>query len=386
MELKDALAAPVAPVLPGTKGAAPSSRLEVSGDTAAVELNTEAGAATDGAARDVLVQDGLSPDEWVVTGYRRSEWTMANGELGESARFTFARRGSVAAGVDVDELVNVGARYEPVPRRTEGDHGFLVALGDMQFGKVDGDGVQGAFDRTLEGLNRSVDQLMEWSASRRFGHVHVAWLGDHIEGFVSQGGANTFRTRLTLNEQIRLTRRVMMYAVELFHDKAERVSLVSVPGNHGDPQRFMGKGVTRYDDSHDTEALIAVSEAATLSPAFRHVEFYVPDNDELTVTLDVAGTRVGHSHGHMHRPGKQFEWWEKQAFGGSPLRDADLLLEGHLHHLHVETNGGRMFMGVPALEAESTWYRHSKGVGGRPGVVTAALKDGEVSPIQEVRL
>src|ERR1700754_3407793 len=100
----------------------------------------------------------------------------------------------------------------------------------------------------------------------------------------------------------------MLHAVELFAPLAGRVSMAAVPGNHGEAVRFAGRGVTRYDDSHDTEALIAVHDAAQLNPAaFGHVEFYVPQTDELTVVVDFAGTIVAHAHGHQWRPGKHFD-------------------------------------------------------------------------------
>ena len=69
----------------------------------------------------------------------------------------------------------------------------------------------------------------------------------------------------------------MLRALTLFVPLAARVSMAAVPGNHGEAVRFAGKGVTRYDDSHDTEALIAVADAAALNPAaFGHGEFTSP--------------------------------------------------------------------------------------------------------------
>ncbi|MFG2170332.1 hypothetical protein ACGFMO_02930 [Streptomyces niveus] len=199
-------------------------------------------------------------------------------------------------------------------------------------------------------------------------HVHIAWLGDHVEGFVSQGGANSWRTQLTLNEQIRLTRRVMLHALLTFAPMVSRLTMAAVPGNHGEAVRFMGKGVTRYDDSHDTESLIAVKDAADLNPErFGHVEFYVPDTHELTVVVECSGTVVAHAHGHQFRPGKHFEWWKGQAFGRqSAVQQAVLLLAGHLHHEHVDSDGPRTFIQPPAIESESTWWRHAKGTTGAP--------------------
>lgn len=385
------LSKPVAPTLPsGGPDRELTKQIEVNGDKAEVILRTAAtDRVTPTAGIEVLEMHDLDSSEWEATGFRQSAWTMSNGEQGLATKFSF-RRKDVALVADrppLDELFEQITMHQPTVNRPEGDHAFIVALGDMQFGKIDGDGVEGTLFRTLDTLNRAADLLQTYRTRFDVGHVHVAWLGDHIEGFVSQGGANTFRTVLTLNEQIRLTRRVMIHALRLFSDQAQIVSMAAVPGNHGEPQRFAGKGVTRYDDSHDTESLIAVADATTLNAeAFGHVNFFVPDTDEMTVTLPVAGTNVGHAHGHQWRYGKHFEWWKGQAFEPSnPLGKADLLLSGHLHHELIESDGKRLFIQVPAMESESTWWRHSKGSTGNPGLIVAITKDGVTSPLEIVR-
>ena len=314
---------------------------------------------------------------------------MANGELGESSRFSFRRRTSVpsAPAIPIDDLLEVVKSHRPAKTKAAvGDAGYIVAIGDMQFGKIDGDGAEGTLRRIIEYIDKAVD-LLEWQRKRvSIGQVHLAWLGDHVEGFVSQGGASAWRTQLTLSEQIRLTRRVMLYAVTCFAPLTENLTCVAVPGNHGETVRFAGKGITRYDDSHDTEALVAVSEVCAMNPeAFGHVSFYTPETDELTVVLDVAGTVVGHAHGHQWRTGRHFEWWEKQAFGAAGLHQADLLLAGHLHHELIESRGSRLFAQVPALESESTWYRHAQGVTSNPGLLALVTQDGATNQIEVVR-
>lgn len=161
--------------------------------------------------------------------------------------------------------------------------------------------------------------------------------------------------------------------------------MAAVPGNHGEAVRFNGRGITRYDDSHDTEALVAVRDALALAPeVYGHVECFVPDSDELTVVVDCSGTVVAHAHGHQWRPGKHWEWWRGQAFNKqSAMHQADVLLAGHLHHEHVDTDGPRTFIQPPAMESESTWWRHAKGTTGAPGLVVAVTKDGSV-PVKEV--
>ncbi|WP_405057029.1 hypothetical protein OG474_30370 [Kribbella sp. NBC_01505] len=363
-----------------------TKQIEITGDEASVTVKAARGEADETAARQYLIDKGENPDEWEATGFRSGEWTMANGDTGESNRYSFRRISAPGPlPVPVDELVALVSDYQPVLNRPQGSYGFLVLLGDMQFGKVDGDGPAGTLHRTLDCLNKAADRLMAYSEMFDIGHVHIAWLGDHIEGFESQSGANVWRTQLTLNEQIRLTRRVMMHALRLFAPMGSRITMASAPGNHGEAVRINGKGITRYDDSHDTESLIAVADAAALnSAAFGHVEFFVPDTDELTVLVDVAGTKIAHAHGHQWRPGKHFEWWRGQAFNkASAMHVADLLVAGHLHHEYTDSDGARQFIQPPALESESTWWRHAKGTTGAPGLVVALTKDG-LTDLKEV--
>lgn len=362
-------------------------QIEVDGDTAAVTVRGPAEEVTEGEAADVLRRRGLDPGDWVNTGFRTSEWTMFGGKEGLSTRWTFARRGSAAAAgrPPLDELLAAIETYVPTGTAPTGEHGLLVLMGDFQFGKIDGDGVEGTLTRTIEGINAAAERVALYRKLYDIGPIHLGFLGDHIEGFQSQGGANVWRTQLTLSEQIRLTRRVMLHALLTFAPLTTRLTMAAVPGNHGETARFAGKGVTRHDDSHDTESLIAVADAAALSPdKFGHVQFYVPKTDELTVVTEVAGTVVAHAHGHQWRPGKHFDWWKGQAFDpASAMHDAHLLVAGHLHHEHVDTDGYRTFIQPPSMESESTWWKLAKGTPGAPGLIVAITKDG-ATPIKEV--
>lgn len=384
------LAVPVAPTLPATTANPEKDftrQIELNGDTAEVTVRGSADEADEGAAVQFLASRGEDPSDWVATGFRGSEWTMANGEVGVSNRFTFVRSSAVSVpGIDTAEA-NIIKRYKGKANREQGDHTAIIALGDMQFFKMDGDGVVGTLKRSIDCLDRAADLLEFYRRRFDIGHIHIAWLGDHIEGFNSQGGANVWRTNGTLNEQLTLARRTMLHALTTYSPLAERVSMVAVPGNHGEPQRFSGSGITRYDDSHDTGTLIAVHDGARLNPeAFGHVEFYVPETDELSVALDLSGTITTHAHGHEWRPGKHFEWWQGQAFNRqSAFHGSHLLLAGHLHHEFVDTEGDRTFIQVPAMESESTWWRHRTGAVGAPGLLFAITANGETNVKEVVR-
>ncbi|MFF7254766.1 hypothetical protein [Streptomyces microflavus] len=390
--LDDLLSAPTAPPLPARQVDPDrdfTRQIEVSGDAAEVTVRGPEGIDPQSTAADVLRAHQLDPAEWEVTGFRSSEWTMASGEPGVSARFSFGRRKTSASDEPrpgIDELLTVFDEAPGfVPLQLDGEYTYVVALGDMQFGKIDGDGYAGTLTRAIECIDKAANLLEVYRTRFQIEHVHLAWLGDHIEGFVSQGGANTWRTGLTLTEQIRLTRRLMAHAIIKFAPQVSRLTVAAVPGNHGEAVRPNGKGTTRYDDSHDTDALISVSEALSWAgEEFAHVEVFVPDTDELTVVVDCSGTVVAHAHGHQWKAGKHFDWWRGQAFDKtSAMHTADLLLAGHLHHEHVATDGPRTFVQVPAMESESTWWRHRTGTRGAPGLMVLVTKNGEV-PVKEV--
>ena len=362
-----------------------TSSISIQGNKVELSLNLPEGEANEGTGLAFLEEEGLDPSEWEATSFAKSRWGSEEKPM-ESVKFGYKRKAiDKPLAIPMDELLRAVEDYEHFDDMMNGGkYGIVVGIGDMQFGKIDGDGPMGTLERTVRVIHQIATEVLSYVDQYGVDHIHVVWLGDHVEGFVSQGGANTWRTQLTLNEQIRLTRRVMMLMLTVIAPLAPRVTMAAVPGNHGEAVRFNGKGLTRYDDSHDTESLIAVSEAASLAPEkFGHVEFMVPDTDELTVVTDVAGTIVLAAHGHQHTPGKHFDWWKGQAFHNPLAQRADILIEGHLHHEEIDTDGYRTYVGVPALESESTWWRHKTGTIGAPGAFIGLVRGG-LMPVKHI--
>lgn len=360
-------------LVPGTR------ELQRDGDSLSVTI-PERG--MEEAAAGVLEHEGLDPREWEVTGFRRSEW----GEGKVSTRYTYKRR-SVAVSVreplsDAELALLTDGGNRPVNQSfwpPKDGHAALVCLGDMQFGKIEspeGD--------VLARMFSALDEIKRRVLAGAYNEVVIAWLGDHVEGFESQGGNNAWRTPLTLTEQIRLTRRVMLYALRVFDpaDTGLPLRMVAVPGNHGETKRF-GKGVTRYDDNHDTECLISVADAAKLAE-IKDVQFFVPENDDISVSLQVQDMQVVFTHGHMARqPGKLMDWVKGQAFNrDSVYANADLVVVGHFHHFFADTSGDRTVMIAPALETESVWFKHLTGISGNPGVLMLDIDEKKVQSVQ----
>lgn len=360
----------------------PTRTVEVKGDTASVEVKAQQ--VDDDAGHEALEAEGLNPDEWVASGFRTSTWTMSNGEEGVSKRFSFRRRLSdEILSPDIEELLSIVNQKKSSgnAKAALAPGAIIIPVGDMQYGKGDyEDHLPDALDNTLTLLDDAALEIINSHGTVK--EIALVWVGDHVEGFNSQGGSNIWRTKLTLSEQIRLTRRVMLWAVDRFAPLCETLHCIAVPGNHGEAVRVGNRMATRYDDSHDTEALIAVSEACSLNDAYQHVKFYVPDTDELTVQFEIAGLTVLVAHGDKWRKGKHFEWWQGQTFHGNAGASATLLICGHLHHLLMETSGERMFVQIPALESGSAWYAALTGTRPHPGLLLIRVRDGVVRGVQ----
>jgi predicted phosphodiesterase len=294
-------------------------------------------------------------------------------------RYRFAvEPDATTAEADLDLLVKAAKR---TPRKTAaptGDKAYLVALGDIQIGKMDGDGLEGTVDRFMASTERAVDRLKALRKTQALGPIYLAHLGDCIEGFVSQGGANTWRTKITLTEQVRVYRRLLLEQVKAFAPLTDQLVVSGIPGNHDEANRPL----QTYGDSWAIEAAVQVADALELAGNYGHVSVVVPPRDELTLTLDMCGTTVAMAHGHQFPRGDAMKWWSGQAHGRQPVGDADLLLAGHLHHLKIHDQAPRTFMQVPALESESTWWRHRTGQGGRPGILSMVVGAGAWSDLQ----
>jgi hypothetical protein len=254
---------------------------------------------------------------------------------------------------------------------------FVVLTGDTQIGKIDGDGTEGTVERFLSKTDAAVRRLKELrKAGRVVDTITLAWMGDCIEGNISQGGALAAagRTDLSLTEQVRVYRRLMLHQVKLFSGLAHRIVVPVVPGNHDEAER-VGKTVRRYDDSWAVEGGVAVADALELAGGYEHVAFVFPGRDELTITLDVNGTVCGFAHGHQFRR-DPMKWWAGQAHGMQPIGDATLLFGAHNHHLRIEQSGAKTFCQIPALDGGSQWWKHQTGQDSPPGLVSLLVGGG----------
>lgn len=338
---------------------------------------------------ELLAEFNLDPKVWTVTNVTRSKWQTAGGDWREAYKARFKRRGfgaTFAAG-EAEEIL---ARYANVRRhRTRirearrARQTLMVPVGDLQLGKPDGGGSPATVERFAALTAKVREQLVDAGGVER---LILPWLGDCIEGLVSQNGRNVARLDITVTEQVRLYRRLMMHQIATLAPYAENVLMPIVPGNHDETYRGQTMPIT---DSWAIEGASAVADALSYAEDFQHVEWLFPEDEEGVITVDIGGLTLGFTHGHLFgtSPNNAVKWWQQQSHGRQQVGQADILVSAHWHHLRMEHNGGnRLWIQIPALDGGSDWFRRQRGDDIPAGMLALWLTPGEGIGWRDLRI
>lgn len=330
---------------------------------------------------DLMRELGVDPGEWEVIARRESRWQQTeDGKFLRAYRISVRRRTRRTGDLSIEAMneilsSNYGSGSPPRPLY-RGNEVFVVPVGDLQVGKIDGGGTAALIDRFATLTRKVSGQLQRAGGAQR---LILPWLGDCIEGIVSQGGRLATRLDVSVTEQVRIYRRLMLHQLATLAPYAEHVIVPVLPGNHDETTRLFATGPT---DSWAIEGASAVQDALAMSGDYGHVSFLYPQDEELTITLNVGTDErpfvLGFTHGHLAgSPNKALDWWRDQTFGRQHSGGADMLFTGHFHHLRVEaTGGGRTWIQIPALDGGSNWFRRSKGEDEPAGMVSMWVTPG----------
>jgi hypothetical protein len=280
---------------------------------------------------------------------------------------------------DVERLIKLIAKRTPkTPALPTTGGSFVAALADWQIG-------QRGTEQSIERIMRLVDEIpARWHQLRKSGvelhDIVLVGLGDLVEGCEGWYAAQQFQVELNEREQRTVVRRLLVKLIETCADLAPtRVAVIG--GNHGEARRG-GKSFTDSGDNADVEVAEQAAEIFAANPAYADRVTFVIPRDELSLTLDVSGTIVGITHGHLAKRGagaanKVENWWKGQALGMQPLMDGQLLLSGHYHHLLVNTIGPRTHIQAPAMCGASAWFTDMTGIGdSQSGTLTLVVGGG----------
>lgn len=272
-------------------------------------------------------------------------------------------------GKDVDDVLDL-IYDDIVPTCPPGESWRTIQIGDTHIGKsvLDGAGSDLLVDRWKESVTNALNLS-------RIKGIHLAFMGDLIEGENSQGGKNIANNDLTLTESLRVARHLVSWTIQEALKCASEVVVSAVPGNHGDTTRLQNRPLT---DSHDIDIVSAVQQAFELSPHKDRITWYYPEEGTGHLVYEVDGTIFASTHGHLFKgmlKGAE-NWWSGMSVSGAPAGAAHILMAAHYHSPLVSnyTRNKWICFGA-ALEDKSTWLNEQSGASSRPGMLTY-LTDG----------
>lgn len=322
----------------------------------------------------VLRGFGLDPDVFEVVDdtVKLSKWQQSKG-LEDGTRSTiwlysytarFTRKAPSLTESDLQSTRDRIAKWKPrkpQPTRDGVPCTYLVNLADLQLGKSQGGGIDGAIERIENALERSVEQLVHLRKRYNVERVMVANMGDPIESCQQNYPSQLHTVKANLREQMGLALDVLVKTIEV-HGADDFLSVLS---NHGEFNRKGGRQVTGDSDSADGFFGDELRRLFDRTPDVGPTRWLIP-HDEMTMLADLSGVKVAFAHGHkIPSQAQESDWLKGQSIRllreqGSEPR---IWVTAHLHHLNVRDYGPWFRFQCPSLDGGSKYFTDSFGKG-----------------------
>ena len=325
---------------------------------------------------------GFDPRYYKIDGsVKVSQW---EGQLKGGKVTTFyafkgvVKRKNPALDEYFDELCKIYLKKPKLKNKKYGGNtAFIWTMADWQLGKADY-GVENTLKRYEEALIEGVHQI---KALRKGGtainEVFLLGLGDLTENCdQSFYSSMPFNIELTLSQQYKLARQMIMQTVDTFLPYADKITMCGIGGNHGEMTRS-GKGQVLSDrlDNSDMMHFEICKEIMAQNPRYKKVTTILPtDYHHL---LEIKGKAVAITHGNLTGggsgpEGKIMKWWQGQMFGWLPSGAAEILITGHYHHPRLLKQGKRTWFQCPSIDASKDFTART-GMWNEPGVLTFTI-------------
>lgn len=273
--------------------------------------------------------------------------------------------------VDVEDILDLVYDEIPTPETPVGTW-RTIQIGDTHIAKS---AVDGAGSTLL--VKRWKESVLKALSIAPAKGIHLAFMGDLIEGENSQGGKNIANNDLTLTESLRVARHLVSWTIQEALLRAEKVVVSAVPGNHAETTRLQNRPLT---DSHDIDVVSAVQQAFDMTPHKGRIDWYYPQEGSGHVVYEVDGTIFASTHGHLFKgqlKGAE-NWWAGMSVSGEPAGAAHVLMSAHYHSPLISnyTRNKWICFGA-ALEDKSTWLNEQNGASSQPGMLTYLTQEGK---------
>ena len=347
-----------------------------------------------GAFAKIFELAGLSQSEYrlIEDTFRFSTWQQsARGKDGSrdliqlySYSGRFARLTQDA--LDADEAANLlllAKRHNTTKTGSVVPAARVVIVSDPQVGKVDH---RGGTPELLDRIAYFIAELDATMAAQPCAEAVVLDAGDLIEGFENTKGQR-HTNDLSLPSMLRVSRAILTDIVGTVAARHDRTRVATCPSNHAAWREGAGYLGTPGDD-------FGIDCHRAVAEVFRHsdpsVGWVWPDEWDQSVALDIAGARVGLTHGHYAKQRRFREWLAGQALGSTVLSDCDIIVSGHYHNFIVEPVGfinkrERVHIQAPTMDNGSEWWRALTGDDSAPGLLTFTITDGQIGNLRLIQ-
>ncbi|MFC4373364.1 hypothetical protein ACFO5K_04565 [Nocardia halotolerans] len=247
----------------------------------------------------------------------------------------------------------------PVATQTAATNTYVILVADPQLGKP---GTEQAIENWRRGVTTHLVTAAGMHASRPLSGIHVAFMGDEVEGVCNNYGNQSHVVELNKSRQLELDFDMRVWTIKEALRIGVPVSVSSVISNHGEWTRNGSKDpVTTQGDNASTHIARQVRklfDELADHGAVPTINWHIGAGDP-AVTLRLSGVDCYFSHGYIEKGrGSSSETRtrnaiERQILGRTEeLGTTSLFFTAHFHHFYSQEFEGRTLFGCPALEAE----------------------------------
>ena len=330
-----------------------------------------------------LTENGVDPNYFTVLDdtMKYRTWTGMDGSKMVHWSCTIVKkvRSILDDKSQKDLIKRAKAATFKAPVKVKGKASFVVLFSDWQTGKNEGGGTKNLIKRVEVGVAETIQRYKQLVKSgMEIDEIIIGCLGDIVEGCTGFYDMQEFSVELDSRAQKKVAKELMFSGIDAFARLGVPVTVISVPGNHGE-NRKSSKAYTTWMDNGDLEVADNIEFAMKQNPeSYGHVKFIHPKHieDDTAVTYKTHGQILGFVHGHQFRsgggsfvPSKAQAWHKNQKYGGYHIGFADILNFGHYHHFTMIEDPVQLIC-APALDGGSKWIEQTHGKLTRPGLLS----------------
>lgn len=263
-----------------------------------------------------------------------------------------------------------------LPRHSE-RHASVLNASDLQIGKA----AQrwGGTPETITSVMRSFHRFADLLRKDVPSEALLADGGDIIENIWNVAQQRTTND-LDLPAQIRTARRLMLEGIKIIAPLVPKLTVLSVPSNHGGSRVGYKTPEATVDADFGLEINYQLEDVLEGRDGFEHVSFVRPEPLESTALVTLANTKLAYHHGDESGGVlKHGAWWQSIDHGRLPGWDADMLVTAHFHtDAKYRSGDGRLILACASSDPGSDWFSSHSGESARRGMTTFNVLDGEL--------